>query len=188
MEALPTIMDRHQEGTNTKLRKQFSRFFHGASVLSSGPSKPEDQRGRSRSRPVWPRVPRQPRNVHIPFHRHWPDATLPRSPTSTRSIIDPESSPVGSSSPFPQMPWPSQSAPPTSSRSTAPQRKWSRKLSMPKLWIPSSSFQIRGFRAKLKENKLVKKKALVCLAWGVVLTALLIICSPSTLLYVYTFH
>ena len=180
MDALPPVVDRHQEGANGNLRKQVSRFFHGTSVLSSGPSKSEDQQGRSHSRQIWSRLPRQTRNVHIPFYRHWPDATLPRSPTSTRSIIDPQSTPAGSSSPFPQMPWPTQSAPIAASRPTASQRKWSSKLSIPKFRMPVGSFKNIAVRAKLK-NKVVKRKALVCLASGVILAILLIICSHSQL-------
>ena len=187
MDALPTITDHHQGETGAKLRQQVSRFFHGTSILSSNPSKPENRRGSSRSRQLWSRLSRQPRHVHIPYHRHWPDATLPRSPTSTRSIIDPQSTPVSSASPFPQMPWPIESASTGDSRPTAPQRKWSSKLLVPKLRMPTSSFKSTNFRAKLK-NKVVKRKALVCLASGVILAILLIICSPSRLPPIYTLH
>ena len=175
MEALPTLVDHGRPGTSTLLRKQVSQFFHGRSVLRSDPSKPQDQRGRTQNRKFWPRVPRQPRGIHVPYHRHWPDATVPRSPSSTRSIIDPYSSPPGSSSPFPQMPWPTSTASTAVTRPIGSSRKWSSKLSIAKLRMQTSSFRSLGFCTKMK-NKTVKKKAIVCLVSGIILAILLVIC------------
>ena len=174
----------HSSSTRSAVRNRLSALFHGSSVIGDKTHSPRQQssnmaRHKARTREL-PRF-----ETRSSFHLNAP---APRSPSSTRSLIDPASSPANSARPFsnatydqfsgnPFSPAPAHIAgsPRTDIESgmSIPQNRNGRRRRGPR-WRPKHSSG--KVYLPIMKNKGMRERVFKCIVSGGVLAITLIVC------------
>ena len=171
------LSDKSNTAPRSAASKRFSEFFHGTSYVGSRQSR--NHRGRKASRTGPQTLP-----LHSRFERGALNSSPSgsRSPTSIRSIIDPNSSPSNSSRPPPAATFDYTPSSSPVRQSEQPARQYSNiRHRQPPRWRSWRGGN-RLWLSSIK-NKTIRKRVITSIVFGVILALIFIICKLTTMSY-----